>query len=198
MIFVTVGSQKFPFDRLIKKVDQMLREGLIQEEVFIQTGTSGYAPACPHQTFCERARFEELLETCDILITHGSAGTMVDAAKRRNPDFDRKCTALLVIDSICEDAAVRSREVLPDFQQLALEIYRDLAREAVERNLKAGQTFRYLKRFQKGVRRHFSRRALVLLPRARGRAAVLALYASTAAFWVLARVYARIKRQGGE
>lgn len=83
MIFVTVGSQKFPFDRLIKKVDQMLREGLIQEEVFIQTGTSGYAPACPHQTFCERARFEELLETCDILITHGGAGTMVDAAKRR-------------------------------------------------------------------------------------------------------------------
>ena len=115
-----------------------------------------------------------------------------------NPDFERKCTALLVIDSICEDAAVRSREVLPDFQQLALEIYRDFAREAVERNMKAGQTFRYLKRFQKGVRRHFSRRALALLPRARGRAAVLALYTSTAAFWVLARVYARIKRRGGE
>ena len=115
-----------------------------------------------------------------------------------NRDFERKCTALLVIDSICEDAAVRSREVLSDFQQLALEIYRDFAREAVERNMKAGQTFRYLKRFQKGVRRHFSRRALALLPRARGRAAVLALYTSTAAFWVLSRVYARIKRRGGE
>ena len=82
MLFVTVGSQKFPFDRLIKKVDQMLREGLIQEEVFIQTGTSGYVPACPHQAFCEGARFEELLESCHILITHGGAGTMVDAAKR--------------------------------------------------------------------------------------------------------------------
>lgn len=115
-----------------------------------------------------------------------------------NHDFARKCTALLVIDSICEDAAVRSREVLPDFQQLALEIYRDLAREAVERSMKAGETFRYLKRFQKGVRRHFSWRALALLPRAQGRAAVLALYASTATFWALAHVYARIKRQGGE
>ena len=82
MLFVTVGSQKFPFDRLIKKVDQMLREGLIQEEVFIQTGTSGYVPACPHQAFCEGARFEELLEACDILITHGGAGTMMEAAKR--------------------------------------------------------------------------------------------------------------------
>lgn len=82
MIFVTVGSQKFPFDRLIKKVDQLIREGLIQEEVFIQTGTSGYVPACPHQAFCERARFEELMEECGVLITHGGAGTMVDAAKR--------------------------------------------------------------------------------------------------------------------
>ena len=53
MLFVTVGSQKFPFDRLIKKVDQMLREGLIQEEVFIQTGASRCVPSCPHQAFCE-------------------------------------------------------------------------------------------------------------------------------------------------
>ncbi len=82
MIFVTVGSQKFPFDRLLQQVDRMVRAGLMEEEVFIQTGTSGYQPACPHQAFCERARFEELMETCDILITHGGAGSMVDAAKR--------------------------------------------------------------------------------------------------------------------
>ena len=67
MIFVTVGSQKFPFDRLVRKVDQMVREGLIHEEVFIQTGTGPV--------------FAELMESCDILITHGGAGTMVNAVK---------------------------------------------------------------------------------------------------------------------
>lgn len=82
MIFVTVGSQKFPFDRLIRQVDRLVRQGLIQEEVFLQTGTSGYVPACPHQAFCEPARFEELMASCNILVTHGGAGTMVDAAKR--------------------------------------------------------------------------------------------------------------------
>ena len=82
MIFVTVGSQKFPFDRLIQRVDQMLGEGLLAEEVFIQTGTSGYVPRCRHQPFCEREQFEELLEACSILITHGGAGTMVEAIKR--------------------------------------------------------------------------------------------------------------------
>lgn len=82
MIFVTVGSQKFPFDRLIQRVDQMLEEGVLGEEVFIQTGTSDYAPRCRHQPFCEREQFEELLEACSILITHGGAGTMVEAVKR--------------------------------------------------------------------------------------------------------------------
>ena len=83
MIFVTVGSQKFPFDRLIKKVDQMIRENLIEEEVIIQTGTSNYVPVCRCQEFYEKDAFIKLMEDCDILITHGGAGTMVDAVKRR-------------------------------------------------------------------------------------------------------------------
>ena len=82
MIFVTVGSQKFPFDRLIRKVDQLVRDGIIEDEVFIQTGTSQYVPQCPHQAFCGQEHFAELMETCNILITHGGAGTMVDAVKR--------------------------------------------------------------------------------------------------------------------
>lgn len=82
MIFVTVGSQKFPFDRLIKKVDQMIGAGLINEEVFIQTGTSGYVPACPHQAFCGQEQFAGLMKSCDILITHGGAGTMAGAVKQ--------------------------------------------------------------------------------------------------------------------
>ena len=73
MIFVTVGSQKFPFDRLIKKVDQMVREQLLAEEVFIQTGASRHVPA---------ELFAEWMENCTVLITHGGAGTMVDAVKR--------------------------------------------------------------------------------------------------------------------
>ena len=82
MIFVTVGSQKFPFDRLIRKVDQLVREGRIEDAVFLQTGTSRCRPICPHQAFCGREQFAERMGACDILITHGGAGTMVDAVKR--------------------------------------------------------------------------------------------------------------------
>lgn len=44
MIFVTVGSQKFSFDRLLKKVDQMAGNHMLVEEVYMQTGNSTYEP----------------------------------------------------------------------------------------------------------------------------------------------------------
>lgn len=84
MIFVTVGSQKFPFNRLIEKVDQMAGEKVITEEVFIQTGAGSYIPrSCSYQAFYDRDHFTDMIEQCSILITHGGAGTVVDAVKRR-------------------------------------------------------------------------------------------------------------------
>lgn len=83
MIFVTVGSQKFPFDRLLSRVDQMAGEGAVAEEVFMQTGCSGYIPRhCRYRPFCHQEQFAALMEQCAVLITHGGAGTMIDAIRR--------------------------------------------------------------------------------------------------------------------
>jgi len=82
MIFVTVGSQKFPFERLLKKVDRLIQSRVITEEVLMQTGISDYVPSCPYQAFYERDAFAGHLERCDVLITHGGAGTMVRAVRQ--------------------------------------------------------------------------------------------------------------------
>ena len=83
MIFVTVGSQKFPFNRLLKKVDRMVRDHTITEEVCIQTGSSDYLPShCRYQAFYDRTQFSEMLQACTVLITHGGTGTIIDAVKR--------------------------------------------------------------------------------------------------------------------
>ena len=83
MIFVTVGSQKFQFNRLLKKVDQMAGNGVITEEVCIQTGVSDYIPGhCRHRPFYNRNVLSEMIGSCSILITHGGEGIMVDAVKR--------------------------------------------------------------------------------------------------------------------
>lgn len=44
MIFVTVGTHEQPFNRLIKKIDELKKNGIITEEVIIQTGFSTYEP----------------------------------------------------------------------------------------------------------------------------------------------------------
>lgn len=42
MIFVTVGTHEQPFNRLIKKIDELKQDGTIEEDVIIQTGFSTY------------------------------------------------------------------------------------------------------------------------------------------------------------
>ena len=44
MIFVTVGTHEQPFNRLVKKIDELKGNGTIQDDVFIQTGFSTYEP----------------------------------------------------------------------------------------------------------------------------------------------------------
>ena len=38
MIFVTVGTHEQPFNRLIQKIDELKKDGTIQDDVIIQTG----------------------------------------------------------------------------------------------------------------------------------------------------------------
>lgn len=82
MILITVGSQKFKFDRLLKYIDKMIEEGLITEEVFAQVGVSEYRPVhYKSKDFIDRESFKEYLDKCDLLITHAGAGTIVSGIK---------------------------------------------------------------------------------------------------------------------
>ena len=44
MIFVTVGTHEQPFNRLVQKIDNLKRDGVITDDVVIQTGFSTYEP----------------------------------------------------------------------------------------------------------------------------------------------------------
>ena len=83
MIFVTVGSQKFQFNRLLKKVDDLIEDGTIKEEVFAQTGASDYKPKnYKYVDFTTREEFAENLDKCNLLITHAGTGVIVTALKK--------------------------------------------------------------------------------------------------------------------
>lgn len=82
MIFVTVGSQKFPFDRLIKAVDELVASGAVEGGAFAQTGACAYAPRyMEHEAFLDREGFRVRMDACDVVVTHGGTGAIIGAVK---------------------------------------------------------------------------------------------------------------------
>ena len=82
MIFITVGSQKFQFNRLLKAVDELVANGEIAEEVFAQSGVCDYVPAhYEYKPFLNRDEFESMMDKASIVITHGGTGAIISAIK---------------------------------------------------------------------------------------------------------------------
>lgn len=83
MIFVTVGSQKFQFNRLLQAVDDCVGKGSIQDEIFAQTGACSYIPQrFASVPFLDRDEFTRRMDVADVVITHGGTGVIVGALKR--------------------------------------------------------------------------------------------------------------------
>lgn len=86
MIFVIVGSQKFQFNRLLQKLDELIAAGVITDDVFAQTGESDYTPKhFDAVSFLDRTAFAEKVATCDLVITHGGTGAIIGALKQGKP-----------------------------------------------------------------------------------------------------------------
>lgn len=83
MIFVTLGSQKFQFNRLLKEIDRLIECGKITEKVFAQIGYSDYEPKnYSYKSFLDRAEFVDIMGKCDKVITHGGTGAIIGAVKQ--------------------------------------------------------------------------------------------------------------------
>lgn len=83
MIFITLGSQKFQFNRLLEKLDEMVGSGVISDEIFAQIGYSDYKPLKYEYTnFLDRDEFIKRMNQANIVITHGGTGAIVSAVKK--------------------------------------------------------------------------------------------------------------------
>lgn len=86
MIFVTLGTQKFQLNRLLKKIDEYIENGIITEEVFAQVGNSDYIPKhYEYSKFLDKAEFDKIINKSDIIITHSGVGTIITAINLDKP-----------------------------------------------------------------------------------------------------------------
>ncbi|NRO68831.1 glycosyltransferase [Lactobacillus helveticus] len=80
MIFVTVGTHEQPFNRLIKKVDDLVANGNIKEKVVVQTGFSTYIPKhCEAHKMMSFEEMQQALKDARIVITHGGPSSFIEA-----------------------------------------------------------------------------------------------------------------------
>lgn len=83
MILITVGSQKFQFNRLLKEIDKLIENKVIKEDVFAQIGVSDYKPKnYKYIDFMSQDEFSNKMDEADIIITHAGTGVIVNAVKK--------------------------------------------------------------------------------------------------------------------
>ncbi|AIR11262.1 glycosyltransferase [Ligilactobacillus salivarius] len=80
MIFVTVGTHEQGFERLIKKIDDLVRDGKIKEDVIMQIGFTQYKPEyCKWQKLFPYNKMKEMVQKARIVITHGGPASFIMA-----------------------------------------------------------------------------------------------------------------------
>lgn len=80
LIFVTVGSRNYPFDRLFKRLDALYEDGTLTEPLFAQVGTSIYKPQhYAYKDFISPDEFTKKIVEADIVVSHGASGSIMKA-----------------------------------------------------------------------------------------------------------------------
>lgn len=123
MIFVTLGSQKFQFNRLLKALDEFVEQGRITDEVFAQRGYSDYVPKnFITKEFVEHDEFERIMQKSDLVISHGGTGAIIGAVKN-----GKKVIAIPRLAKYGEHVDDHQVQLLAQFEEMnIIEVCHDL------------------------------------------------------------------------
>lgn len=84
MILVTLGTQDKSFHRLLEALEKQIELGNIKEEVVVQAGNTKFqSQKMKILDFIPYEEFDHLMETCDLLITHGGVGSIITGLKHQ-------------------------------------------------------------------------------------------------------------------
>jgi UDP-N-acetylglucosamine transferase subunit ALG13 len=82
MIFISLGTNKNPFPRLLQEVENLIKTVYIRDEVLVQQGNTVYISNL-FKSFRSVAmtEFIEYIQKADIVIIHAGSGTLFNAIK---------------------------------------------------------------------------------------------------------------------
>ncbi|MFI3227134.1 MAG: PssE/Cps14G family polysaccharide biosynthesis glycosyltransferase [Clostridia bacterium] len=116
MIFVTVGSQKFQFDRLLEKLDELCEKKIIEDKVFAQTGYCEYIPKnFEVQDFLDREEFGSYMKQADLVLTHAGTGAIMGGLKA-----GKKVIAVPRLEKYGEHVDDHQVQIVKEFEEMEL------------------------------------------------------------------------------
>lgn len=82
MIFVTLGTNDKSFKRLLDAFEKEIELGNIKEKVIVQSGFTKYnSKSMKVIDLMSMEEFNKYIKECDLLVTHGGVGTILDGLK---------------------------------------------------------------------------------------------------------------------
>ena len=82
LILITLGTQDKSFERLLKSIDMLVNDGKINEKIVVQAGHTKFnSDNMEMFDYIPMDKFDELIESCDVLITHGGVGSIIAGMK---------------------------------------------------------------------------------------------------------------------
>ena len=85
-IFIPLGTQKFPFNRLVCAINKLVNKGLYKpEEIVMQAAVYDEIPVFSHYHLIPADQFNDLISRAELVITHCGVNSIMTCMKYRKP-----------------------------------------------------------------------------------------------------------------
>lgn len=85
-IFIPLGTQKFPFNRLVSAMNRLVERGIYKpEEIVMQSATYDVLPVFTYHRLIPLNQFNEQIESAELIITHSGVNSIITCMKMKKP-----------------------------------------------------------------------------------------------------------------
>lgn len=114
MIFVILGTQDKTFERMLIEIDNLIRDGIIEEKVIVQAGSTIYkTDTMEILDYIPMEDFKKYIEKADFVIAHGGVGAILDTIK-----FNKKVIAIPRLEKYKEHENNHQIQIVERFDDL--------------------------------------------------------------------------------
>lgn len=113
MILVTLGTQDKSFVRLLEALQKQIDLGNIKDKVVVQAGYTKFkSKDMEIFELIPMEKFDDLIKSCDILITHGGVGSIITGLKN-----DKKVIAAARLKKYNEHTNDHQLQIIENFDK---------------------------------------------------------------------------------